>query len=65
MWNIHLYGLLEKFGFKKLISGTCVFIKRYEPDLICIIAIYVDDLLITGFNNEVKSLLSLGLRIVQ
>ena len=64
-WNIHLYGHLEKFGFKKFISGTCVFIKTYEPNLICIIAIYFDDLLITGSNNEVKSLLSLGRRIVQ
>ena len=59
-WNIHLNGHLEKFGFKKLISDTCVYIKRYESDLICIIAIYVDDLLIAGSNitiiNDIKNL---------
>ena len=59
-WNIHLNGHLEKFGFNKLISDTCVYIKRYECNHLCIIAIYVDDLLIAGSSstiiNQVKNL---------
>ena len=58
-WNNHLNGQLLKFGFVKLISDTCVYLKRYD-NLICIVTIYVDDLLIAGSNinivNDVKNL---------
>jgi len=47
-------------GFTKLISDTCIYIKRYA-NLICILAIYVDDLIIAASTltimNEVKRLL--------
>ena len=59
-WNNHLNAYLELIGFSKLISDTCVYMKRYDNSL-CILAIYVDDLIIAASNNdilnEVKKLL--------
>ena len=55
-WNLHLNSHLQKFGFKKLISDTCVYLKRYEGNHLSI----VDDLMIAGSNltivNNVKNL---------
>ena len=57
-WNIHLNGQLEKMGFNRLISDACIYIKKYT-NLLCIVAIYVDDIVIAGSNmdiiNEVKN----------
>ena len=66
-WNLHLNSHLQKFGFKKLISDTCVYLKRYEGNHLCIVAIYVDDLMIAGSNltivNNVKNLFKSSFQI--
>ena len=49
----------RKLGFTKMISDSCVFIRRYDPG-ICILAIYVDDLFIAASSliilNDVKNM---------
>ena len=58
-WNTHLNGHIEKLGFTKMISDTCVYLKRFEQG-ICILAIYVDDLVIAASSltiiNDVKNM---------
>ena len=58
-WNIHLNGHIEKLGFTKLLGDSCVFIRKYDSG-ICILAIYVDDLVIAASSllivNEVKNM---------
>ena len=46
-WNIHLNGHFKKLCFAKIISNFCVFLRRYDPG-ICILAIYVGDLVIAA-----------------
>ena len=59
-WNVHLNGHLKRFDFKKVNSDTCVYLIRYKGNQLCIVAIYVDDLIIAGSTitvvNDVKSL---------
>jgi len=58
-WNLHLNGHLLGMGFTKMISDTCIYLKRYD-NMLCIIAIYVDDIVIAASNltlvNEVKNM---------
>ena len=51
-WNLHLNGQLEKMGFKKMICDSCLYIRRYDQ-LLCIIAVYVDDIVIAASNEEI------------
>ena len=51
-WNIHLNAQLEKMGFTKMICDTCLYIRRYDH-LLCLIAIYVDDIVIAASNIEI------------
>jgi len=49
MWNNKLDTVLTEIGFKRLKSEPCVYILKDKYNkIICIIAIYVDDLLISG-----------------
>jgi len=57
-WNIHSNGQLLGMGFTKLISDTCIYLKRFSHQL-CIVAVYVDDIVIAASTlqlvNEVKN----------
>jgi len=52
-WNIKLNMVLEKFGLVKLESDNCVYVSRESG--ILIVGIYVDDLIIIGKDEELKS----------
>ena len=49
IWNNKLDSVLIQIGFERLKSESCVYIlKDKYGNIICIIAIYVDDILISG-----------------
>ena len=52
VWYQTLSDYLEANGFERLIKDRCVFIKEVKGG-ICIISVYVDDLLIFGSNMEI------------
>ncbi|KAF2346894.1 Reverse transcriptase RNA-dependent DNA polymerase [Trinorchestia longiramus] len=60
-WNIALDGHLKEFGFKQSKNDACIFTRVRNKGL-CIIAVYVDDIIIVSDCideiNEVKSCLS-------
>lgn len=51
-WNIKFKSFIEEFGFKACESDPCVFISEKNGDIV-ILAIHVDDGLITGNNTKV------------
>ena len=53
-WNKTLDSKLIKFGFSRLISDPCVYIKR-DGDKISIITVWVDDLLLFASNDELMA----------
>jgi len=59
MWNNKLDSVLREIGFERLNSEPCVYaLKDKYTNIICIIAIYVDDILIAGNRkiiNKIKS----------
>ena len=61
LWNQHMKGTLEQIGFKQHPSEFGLFFKRSGSGL-CMVALYVDDLLIASGNEdeiqEVKTYLS-------
>jgi Reverse transcriptase (RNA-dependent DNA polymerase) len=52
-WNIELNIKLEKRGYKRIHSDSCVYVQR-TPDEMILITIWVDDLLI--FTTSIKSM---------
>ena len=44
-WNIELDGKMKQFGFKRIYSDPCVYIK-WDGDDIAILTVWVDDLLL-------------------
>ncbi|XP_021721511.1 uncharacterized protein LOC110689087 [Chenopodium quinoa] len=50
-WFARLTLELEKLGFKKSLNDYSLFLKQNDPDII-ILAVYVDDIVVTGTNNE-------------
>ena len=55
MWNNKLNDILIKIGFERLQSEPCVYIKKNKHNkIICIIAVYVDDMLIAGKKRDVE-----------
>ena len=50
-WNVELDKKLKGMGFKQCKSDPCIYIKNAKEGY-CIIAVYVDDLIVGGENDE-------------
>jgi len=57
-WYITFTKFLIKNNFIQLISEPCIFKKMKNNKVVCIIGIYVDDLLITGIKNEIFDIIN-------
>eukprot|EP00833_Pecoramyces_ruminatium_P000880 jgi/Orpsp1_1/1174912/evm.model.c7180000051932.1 len=54
MWNETLNKVLVKINFKRFMSDPCVYIKKDDNNkILCLLAIYVDDIIIAGTNEEI------------
>ena len=54
-WNENISNTLKEQSFERLILEPYMFIKFDEnKNIICIIGIYVDDILITGIEEEIE-----------
>jgi len=54
-WNDILNEELIKIGFNRLKSEPCVYTKlNKSKEIICILSVYVDDILIAGTNQEIN-----------
>jgi len=58
-WYITLCNFLIENGFTQLKSESCIF-KKVDKNkkLVCIIGIYVDDMIITGYDSEIKNIVN-------
>jgi len=57
MWNFKINDTLLELGFNRCKSEPCVYIKKdRNNNIICILAIYVDDILIAGKNKEINKI---------
>jgi len=53
-WNEKLNNVLLGINFNRLTSEPCIYIRKNSyNEIICIIAVYVDDILLIGKENEV------------
>ena len=60
MWNITISNFLKSIGFTQLKSEQCLFSKsNSQKETTCIVALYVDDMLITGLDSEINSTVEL------
>jgi hypothetical protein len=55
MWNKKITKYLNSEGFVQSTADPCLFIKKFE-DRIALIACYVDDCLLIGSNEDIKSI---------
>lgn len=54
MWNNTLNKVLTEMGLTRCKSEPCLYIKRNKNDkIISLLAVYVDDIIITGVENEI------------
>ncbi len=54
MWNETLNKALIKLNFKRFMSDPCVYIKKDNSNNIkCLLAVYVDDIIIAGTDEEI------------
>jgi len=59
-WNENISNTLKEQSFERLILEPYMFIKFDEnKNIICIIGIYVDDILITGIEEEIERTVNL------
>ena len=55
MWNETFNKVLISLNFKRFISDPCVYIKKdNDSNIKCILAVYVDDIIISGTDAEIK-----------
>lgn len=55
-WNNELNIYFKKIGFKRLLNEPHLYKKENEKKSItCILGVYVDDILIAGSEDEIKS----------
>jgi len=55
MWNETFNKVLISLIFKRFISDLCVYIKKdNDSNIKCIVAVYVDDIIISGTDAEIK-----------
>ena len=59
-WNIELTNFVISCGYKRCISDPCIFVK-HSSDGICIIGVYVDDMLV--FGSDVKEVANIKARL--
>ena len=60
MWNETLNKVLLKLNFKRFLSDPCVYIQKDESNNIkCLLAVCVDDIIVTGISKEVNKTKSL------
>jgi len=53
-WNNELNNYLIKIGFRRLFSKPCLYVKEDKrKSIICILGVYVDDILIAGNKGEI------------
>ena len=53
-WNEKLNNTLLKLNFRRLISEPCIYVRRNkENKIVCILGVYVDDILLTCEENEI------------
>ena len=54
MWNETLNKVLLKLNFKRFLSDPCVYIKKDKSnEIVCLLAVYVDDIIVTGTDDEI------------
>lgn len=52
MWNINLHNYLIKLGFIRTHADNCLYYKRGKDGVLTLLAVYVDDILLTGTSQE-------------
>ena len=52
-WNIELTGHLMRIGLVRSVLDACLFIKVVDGMVVLILAIHVDDIIITGVGDEI------------
>eukprot|EP00833_Pecoramyces_ruminatium_P017559 jgi/Orpsp1_1/1191591/evm.model.d7180000087207.1 len=58
-WNITISKFLIESGFTQISSEKCLFMKKTKNNKIsCLIGLYVDDMLITGIDSEIKNIIN-------
>jgi len=53
-WYKTITNFITNNGFKQLKSEPCMFFKIFNNKVTCLIGIYVDDMIITGSDQEIK-----------
>jgi len=56
-WYKTISNFITSNGFTQLKSEPCIFFRSNNKQVICIIGIYVDDMLIMGLNEEINSII--------